>query len=387
MAKKAVISLKGNDITINGTYKFIDEYNKWVKKCQSISSKRMLSEGRKIRRDREGKKKGQIDTKSGQAHPNNLYAQLEQHVTSSYRRDNSPNKGGKGTFTLLKDIQQFMKDFPDVGFLTEEHRGILETDNDSFKKKIDKYAEPNSTLNPKNITFKSPKKFDNKGNNLGSGEESKGVYYGHYANKWFKTKYPDAKQAPEGWYSTSKNTANPPLAQALFGRGDLVKVGLKDVIDIAIAELNKGIENIDVQVRRPSELSRFTAIRKHVFSLLNNKSLFSKGGRPNLNKMAASFQGMRFTISGRTKGRKYAGTEKESLSFVAGLEEVPAGNIKYFTLKPFQKQAMASLIVAVVGKGKSKKLRWGDYLNVRGLKVPKVVEDNVKKSWHEYLWG
>ena len=48
---------------------------------------------------------------------------------------------------------------------------------------------------------------------------------------------------------------------------------------------------------------------------------------------------------------------------------------------------MASLIVAVVGKGKSKKLRWGDYLNVRGLKVPQEVEDNVKKSWHEYLWG
>ena len=383
MAKKAVISLNGNDITINGTYKFIDEYNKWEKKCQSISSKRLLSEGRKIRRDREGKKKGQIDTKSGQAHPNTLYGQLEQHVTSSYRRDNSPNKGGTGTFTLLKDIQQFMKDFPNVGFLTEEHREDLE----AFKKKIDKYAEPNSTLNPKNITFKSPKKFDNKGKNLGSGEESKEVYYGHYANKWFKTKYPDAKQAPETWYSKSKNSANPPLAQALFGRGDLVKIGLKDVIDIAIAELNKGIENIDVQVRRPSELSRFSAIRKHVFSLLNNKSLFSKGGRPNLNKMAASFQGMRFTIAGRTKGRKYAGTEKESLSFVAGLEEIPAGNIKYFTLKPFQRQAMASLIVAVVGKGKSKKLRWGDYLNVKGLKVPQEVEDNVKKSWHEYLWG
>jgi len=388
MAKKAVISLNGNDITINGTYKFIDEYNKWKKKCQSISSKRLLSEGRKIRSDREGKKKGQIDTKSGKPHPENLYAQLEQHVTSSYRRDNSPNKGGTGTFTLLKDIQQFMKDFPDIGFLTEEHRGILETDKDSFKKKIDKYAEPNSTLNPKNITFKSPKKFDNKGKNLGSGEESKEVYYGHYANKWFKTKYPDAKQAPETWYNKSKNTANPPLAQALFGRGDLVKIGLKDVIDIAIAELNKGIENIDVLVRRPSLLSNFTSIRKHVFSLLKRKDLFSKGGRPNLNKMAASFQGMRFTISGRTKGQqKYATTEKELLARIGGLEEVPAGQIKYFTLKPFQRQAMASLIVAVVGKGKSKKLRWGDYLNVKGLKVPQEVKDNVKKSWHEYLWG
>ena len=102
--------------------------------------------------------------------------------------------------------------------------------------------------------------------------------------------------------------------------------------------------------------------------------------------MAQTFQGMRFTIEGRTAGRRYAGTEKESLARTAGID-VPAGNIKTFSLQKIGRQAMASLIVAVVGKGKSKKLRWGGYLRLRGLKVPEAPEDNVKKSWHEYLWG
>ena len=48
---------------------------------------------------------------------------------------------------------------------------------------------------------------------------------------------------------------------------------------------------------------------------------------------------------------------------------------------------MASLIVEIVGKGKSKRLRWGEYLNLKGLKVPEVEKDNVKKSWIEYLWS
>ena len=381
MTKKAVLNIKGNKITVNGVYKFLEQYDAWKKKCTSISSKRMMSEGRKIRKPRENKKVGTVDTRSGQPHPANLYLQLEQHVTSNYRRDNSPNKGTTGTFRLLADIDEFMEDFKDVGIMTEEHRKDLE----QFQKDINEFAEPNSTLNPKNITFKSPKKYDSKGNNLGTKDDME-VYYGHYANDWFSKKYPKAKKAPKEWYSKSKNSANPPLAQALFGRGNLVKIGLKDVIDIAVAELDKAIESVELVVRRPSQLSNFMSIRKHVFSLLNNKDMFRKGGKPNLNKMAASFAGLRFTIKGRKKDRKKYIPEKRALALIGGIP-VPAAEIKYFTLQPFGNQAMSSLIVAIVGKGKSRRLRWGEYLNLKGLKVPEVEQDDVKKSWIEYLWS
>ena len=116
------------------------------------------------------------------------------------------------------------------------------------------FAEPNSTLNPRNITFKSPKKYDSKGNNLGTKDDME-VYYGHYANDWFSKKYPKAKKAPKEWYNKSKNSANPPLAQALFGRGNLVKIGLKDEIDIAVVGLDKDdikIETLDGNTFRVS---------------------------------------------------------------------------------------------------------------------------------------
>lgn len=90
--KKSVIRVGDTDIEVRGSFKFIDEYETWVKKCQGIGRKKLLSEGRKIRKPREGKKVGQIDTKSGQPHPANLYLQLKEHVTSGYRRDRSPNK-------------------------------------------------------------------------------------------------------------------------------------------------------------------------------------------------------------------------------------------------------------------------------------------------------
>lgn len=382
MTKKAVLNINGNKITVNGVYKFLEQYNAWKKKCTSISSKRMMSEGRKIRKPRENKKVGTVDTRSGQPHPANLYLQLEQHVTSNYRRDNSPNKGTTGTYRLLADIDEFMEDFKDVGIMTEEHREDLE----DFQRQINEFAEPNSTLNPRNITFKSPKKYDSKGKNLGT-KEDMDVYYGHYANDWFSKKYPKAKKAPKEWYSKSKNSANPPLAQALFGRGNLVKIGLKDVIDIAVAELDKAIESIELAVRRPSRLSRFKSIRKHVFGLLNNKDMFRKGGRPNLSKMAASFAGLRFTIEGTKKdGKKYL-SDKRAIAYIGNLDVVPAAEIKYFTLQSFGQQAMSSLIVEIIGKGKSRRLRWGEYLNLKGLKVPEAEEDSVKKSWIEYLWG
>ena len=57
--KKSVINYKGNEFTVSGSYKFIQEYEVWKTVCEGISSERLLSEGRKIRREREGKKKDQ----------------------------------------------------------------------------------------------------------------------------------------------------------------------------------------------------------------------------------------------------------------------------------------------------------------------------------------
>lgn len=365
--KKSVIKVGNTDIEVRGSFKFIDEYEAWVKKCQGIGRKKLLSEGRRIRKPREGKKVGQIDTKSGQLHPANLYLQLKEHVTSGYRRDRSPNKGSTGAFTLLDDIEEFMEEFKEDKILLVSHVKKLQ----EFQEAIEGFEEATSTLNPRNTVFNFPAKSDADGNAIG---KEKDQVYGHYANEWYNKKY--GKKAPPTWYSDTPNTANPPLAQALFGRGDLIKVGLKDILKIALAESNKAIENMHLQVNLPSKLAIFPPVRKHVLGLLKRKALFKENGIPKLAEMANTFSGMKFTLDNKK-------TSKEALSKIAGIEP-PAGQIKTFSLKPFQATAMSSLIVAVIGKGKSKKLAWGEHLNLKGLKVP---QDDIQKSWHEYLWS
>ena len=48
---------------------------------------------------------------------------------------------------------------------------------------------------------------------------------------------------------------------------------------------------------------------------------------------------------------------------------------------------MASLIRAIVGKD-TYKLRWGEHLNMKGMKVPQKTtkENKVEKAWFDYLW-
>ena len=115
--------------------------------------------------------------------------------------------------------------------------------------------------------------------------------------------------------------------------------------------------------------------------------MFRKGGRPNLGKMAQSFVGMRFALM---KGRsKSAASPKKIIAFVGKIPE-PSGEVNTFSLtNKFKETAMASLIRAVIGKD-TYKLRWGEFLNIKGMKVPQKEqtqeEDRVEKAWFDYLW-
>ena len=113
--------------------------------------------------------------------------------------------------------------------------------------------------------------------------------------------------------------------------------------------------------------------------------MFRKGGRPNLGKMAQSFVGMRFALM---KGRsRSAASPKKIVAFVGKIPE-PSGEVNTFSLtNKFKETAMASLIRAVIAK-ETYKLRWGEFLNMKGMKVPQKTqeEDKVEKAWFDYLW-
>ena len=372
--KKASKQFFEQVIEYEGDFDFPKLYEDWKNSCRKHDSKAIMSMGR------------MKDGKRERTNPKDLYEQLEEHVTSAFRRPNSPNKGNTGTYKLLQQIDKFFtKTYK--GVLLEAHRPILA----NFKRKLAKFNQAESTLNPRNITFTRPKRFEKTGKNKGKaiGTDTI-VIYGHYADEYYKAKYEGKTGyqgvAPEGWIKTVKNKANPPLAQALFGGGELVTVGLIQVVNTAIQELDKGYHMIiKPKGGKVSGLSAITSLRKHVFKLLRDKNMFRKGGRPNLNAMASSLMGVRFQIGQKATGRGKA-DPKKIIAFATSTPQ-PSGQIKSFSFgDTIGTTAMASLIKAVVKK-KQYRLRWGEFLNIKGMTVPKEKENEVKKAWIEYLWG
>ena len=373
--KKASKQFFDNVIEYEGEFDFPKLYQDWKADCKRHKAKDILSVGR------------MKDGKRERPNPDDLYDQLEEHVTAAYRRPNSPNKGNTGTYKLLQQIDKFFtKTYK--GVLLEAHRPILL----NFKRKLNRFNQAESTLNPRNITFTRPARFETKGKNKGKAIGTKTiVIYGHYADEYYKAKYEGTKgyqgKAPPKWYSKTTNTANPPLAQALFGGGELVKVGLIQVVNTAIQELDKGYHMIiKVKGGRVQDLSAITSLRKYVFKLLRDKSMFRKGGKPNLSAMASSLMGVRFQIGERATGGKRMADPKRIIAYVTKTPK-PSGEIKSFSFgETIGTTAMASLIRKVIKK-KQYRLRWGEFLNMKGMTVPKEEKNEVRKAWIEYLWG
>lgn len=373
--KKASKQFFNTVIEYEGDFDFPKLYEDWKASCKKHDSKAIMSMGR------------MKDGKRERTNPKNLYEQLEEHVTAAFRRPNSPNKGNTGTYKLLEQIDKFFTKTFD-GVLLAAHRPILQ----NFKRKLSRFNQAGSTLNPRNITFTRPARFETRGKNKGKAIGDKTiVIYGHYADEYYKAKYEGKAGyqgvAPDSWIKTVKNKANPPLAQALFGGGELVSVGLIQVVNTAIQELDKDYHMIiKPKGGRVGNLNAITSLRKQVFKLLRDKSMFRKNGKPRLDAMANTFTGKRFDIGEKATGGKRMASPKLIIGIYTKTP-APSGNMTSFSFaEPFGRTAMATLIRRTIGK-KQYRLRWGEFLNMKGMTVPKEEKNEVRKAWIEYLWG
>lgn len=331
---------------IDGQYDFKQKYSDWVTDCKGHSKESIMSVGKK-----------------GNPKPENLYAQLEEHVTENWVRPNSRNKGkNKGAFRLLKLINDSMtqKDIYTARDLKEI---------ESYVRRIKvRYEKASSSYNPRNILFTRQKAFSGKGKNFKIEDDEDISLYGHYADEFYAAKY-GKKKAPSSWYSLSRNQANPPLAQALFGKGDLITVGLLDVLEEAVEQLkNMRISHMQFNPHRISRLATIPSVIEFVNKILDNPELF-KNGVPKYSNIKALLERKRFDTGNRS------GTVTES----AKLGALPA-DVESFSLQRISTGQVKTLLVAVAGKtkkiGNSK-----DYLNISG----KTIIPDVKKSWSDYL--
>lgn len=331
---------------IDGQYDFKQKYADWVSDCKQQSKEKIMSVGKK-----------------GNPKPADLYAQLDQHVTENWVRPNSRNKGkNKGAFRLLKLINESMtqKDIYTAKDLKEM---------ESYVRRIKvRYQRAGSSYNPRNILFTRQKSFSGKGDSFKIEDDEDISLYGHYADEYYAAKY-DKKKAPSSWYSLSPNTANPPLAQALFGDGDLITVGLLDVLEEAVEQLkNMRISYMKFNPYRIARLASIPSVNKFINQILDNPELF-KNGVPKYSQIKSLIERKRFD----------SGNRSGAVTDAAKLSALPA-DVESFSLDKISTRQVKTLLVAIAGKtkkiGDSK-----DYLNISG----KTVVPDIKKSWIDYL--
>tara|TARA_R110002012_G_scaffold82896_4_gene209076 strand:- start:806 stop:1930 length:1125 start_codon:yes stop_codon:yes gene_type:complete len=172
-----------------------------------------------------------------------LFEMVENHGTyTSPHRPNKGNSNGAG-----KIVEQLNK-------LISNSEKLDTNDTKFIDDAISKLEQVAKTNNPRNIPYTIPRTFNRKTFEYDT-ESDVDVIYGHYrTSNYIKFRNAKAavrenmepekgKAAPETWTSTKKNTAKPPMWQALFadGDGDVVKTGLLPVL-IEAKNMTKDVE-------------------------------------------------------------------------------------------------------------------------------------------------
>lgn len=353
------------------TLDFIIEFKKWEKQLKGISAKQIQSEGRE---NKDGSRK---------AVPKTLYGQLRQHVTAAFRRPNSVNAGDKGAYKLLDKITKAIKTRT---VFTEEDLDDLK----EFQDDLTVFEQAEGKLNPRNTLFTTPKTFDVVDGEVVPSEGTKPLY-GHYVDKFFVKKYPKkGYKVKTKWSNSSMNTANPPLAQALFAgpksQSDLgIEKGLIQIVDDAIEELESEKINLyTIGIKRAGALARLPSVKKWVNAAIRNKRFYPENsGKINLRAIGNALLAQTFPIKSET--------EQKVLMIAATNKQVNyAQDILNFKVGQITPAVMTSLIREVISRGSQEhiKVRNGYYLQLRGLSdPPSETHKDIKKSWIEMLWA
>jgi hypothetical protein len=188
---------------------YLEEYAKWVAKCKELSGETIG-----LRRS-----------------SNTMWDYLNDHVVNP--RPKSKNDGSTGFYT---NLPRFHKIITRTGIpKTKEITELTQMKEDLTTLKN------HPSLSPRNTMFKRPKKFSRTGKY--SKREGKDKIFGHYLDSFFAAKHGTPNKEPDGWVSTSTDTAKPPAHQALFGEGKpkLFDMGLYDIILLGLKEID-GLE-------------------------------------------------------------------------------------------------------------------------------------------------
>ena len=231
-------------------------------------------------------------------------------------------------------------------------------------------------LNPQNVYFTRPTKWEpnSKGTRIIVTDDTEVAYYGHYIDSagYFKATQEAKNKRKKGsgkktegfkdsWSSEKKNTAEPPLYLALYG-----KDGLLPLIQNAIKELKNQAHVVTInRLRQANKLARIPEIRKVVSGLLRRKALFT-GGDFNTNLAASQLKTMPINLNEQSADK--LSTILYGAKLAGDLEQV------VFDLdKKSMKRLIEMAVVSRTSELKDKKSPTGEPI--------------ILKRWQDYLWS
>ena len=367
IGKTKTTAFRGQQITQVFDTTFTKMFNTWKSKCENA-------------------KAGTSKTGTTGATMENLYLFVKNHVVADVMRKNSPNQDGQGATNIINRLD----------LITRKEEVATEKDIKNIKNfaKLLSKVKEDVNLNPANIPFTTPE--DIVGGRAKYPKEPN--TFGHYRtplyNKLAGLKGQAKIRVPSSYYSSGRDfSARPPMYQALFGDGNVVKVGLLEVLEKGAIALDEAKGGIDIQViRKPGALAEIPEVRGVLKNLLKNTANNDDTtGKLNLNNMAKMFASHRFTVG--------SATEEKYLEEAAGLtgDNEVAGDFTSFRVS-ISGAVLGKLLVAVFGNrlGNMKSaggfyihggsLDYRKRINGQPINHPREAKKDVKKGWMGSLW-
>jgi len=259
--KKSIEVINGNPVEMAGFFDFAEAFSEWKRNCRKYKTSQISP--------KPPQGEGGVKNPKTKSIPVDLLEQVRNHVSGAVARANSPNKGSTGIYTALNEIEGKIVE---KKIFTELDKEVLE----KFITLLNSFLT-HPSLNPQNIVFKRPDKYRMVKNKLKVLGNEKTEIYGHYIDDYFLKRYPKFKPPAgyESWSSKQKNTATPPLYQAIYG-GDMFSNG--GLIEILEEGLEKIKTPINPTIRNVSSdtLAQVPQVKSWV---IKNSKKFYKGGK------------------------------------------------------------------------------------------------------------
>ena len=199
---------------------YLEEYNIWAEKCKQLSGETIG-----LRRS-----------------SNTMWDYLDDHVVKP--RPKSKNDGTTGVYTDLPRFHRMMSRTK-----IPKEKEIKELMN---MKQFLEELKTHPSLSPRNTLFSRPKKFSRTGKY--SKKEGKDSIFGHYLDSFFAAKHGTPNKESDNWVSTSRDTAEPPAHQALYGGGKpkLFDKGLYEIILLGLEEIDGQKFHLVIDTAKPA---------------------------------------------------------------------------------------------------------------------------------------